>query len=93
MADPGTVPAGKYGKEALTRLGVWASVQDKVANAENVRTALALVARGEAPLGVVYTTDALADHGVRIVGTFPPAQPHADFLSGRRADSGEPSRH
>jgi molybdate transport system substrate-binding protein len=72
MADPDTVPAGKYGREALTRLGVWASVQDKVARAENVRAALALVSRGEAPLGVVYTTDALADHGVRIVGIFPP---------------------
>jgi molybdate transport system substrate-binding protein len=72
MADPDTVPAGKYGKEALTRLSIWASVQDKVARAENVRAALALVGRGEAPLGVVYTTDALADHGVRIVGTFPP---------------------
>jgi molybdate transport system substrate-binding protein len=72
MADPDTVPAGKYGKEALTRLGVWPSVQDKIARAENVRAALALVGRGEAPLGVVYTTDALADHSVRIVGTFPP---------------------
>ena len=72
MADPDSVPAGKYGKEALTHLGVWASVQDKVARAENVRAALALVDRGEAPLGIVYTTDALADHGVRIVDTFPP---------------------
>jgi molybdate transport system substrate-binding protein len=72
MADPDAVPAGKYGKEALTRLGVWASVQDKVARAENVRAALVLVDRGEAPLGIVYTTDALADRSVRIVGTFPP---------------------
>jgi molybdate transport system substrate-binding protein len=72
MADPDTVPAGKYAKEALSRLGVWTAVQDKIARAENVRAALALVDRGEVPLGVVYTTDALADHGVRIVGTFPP---------------------
>jgi molybdate transport system substrate-binding protein len=72
MADPDSVPAGKYGKESLTRLGVWPSVEGKVARAENVRAALALVDRGEAPLGVVYTTDALADRGVRIVGTFPP---------------------
>lgn len=76
MADPDTVPAGKYGKEALTRLGVWPSVAGRIARAENVRAALALVDRGEAPLGVVYTTDALADRGVRVVGTFP-ARSHA----------------
>jgi molybdate transport system substrate-binding protein len=72
MADPAAVPAGKYGKEALTRLGVWPSVAGKLARAENVRAALALVDRGEAPLGIVYTTDALADRGVRVVATFPP---------------------
>jgi molybdate transport system substrate-binding protein len=71
MADPDSVPAGKYAKEALNRLGVWATVQDRVAGTENVRAALVLVDRGEAPLGVVQTADALADHGVRIVGTFP----------------------
>ncbi|MEO5586196.1 MAG: molybdate ABC transporter substrate-binding protein [Novosphingobium sp.] len=71
MADPIAVPAGKYGKEALTRLGVWASVERKIAAGENVRAALALVARGEAPLGIVYATDARAAPGVRIVGTFP----------------------
>lgn len=76
MADPDSVPAGKYGKEALTHLGVWPSVAGRIARAENVRAALALVARGETPLGVVYTTDALADRGVRIVGTFP-ARSHA----------------
>lgn len=73
MADPNAVPAGKYGKEALTRLGVWPSVQGQVASAENVRAALALVARGEAPLGVVYATDARAAPGVRVVATFPAA--------------------
>jgi molybdate transport system substrate-binding protein len=72
MADPDSVPAGKYGKEALTRLGVWPSVEGRIAGAENVRGALALVDRGEAPLGIVYTTDALADRTVRVVGTFPP---------------------
>jgi molybdate transport system substrate-binding protein len=76
MADPDSVPAGKYGREALTRLGVWASVAGKVARADNVRAALRLVSMGEAPFGVVYTTDALADKGVRIVGTFP-ASSHA----------------
>ncbi len=76
MADPDAVPAGKYGKEALTRLGVWPSVEGKVARAENVRAALALVDRGETPLGIVYATDAKADPGVRVVGTFP-ANSHA----------------
>ncbi|MET0241498.1 MAG: molybdate ABC transporter substrate-binding protein [Sphingobium sp.] len=71
MADPEAVPAGKYGKAALTALGVWASVEPHVARAENVRAALALVERGEAPLGIVYATDALASKAVRIVATFP----------------------
>ncbi len=71
MADPVSVPAGKYGKAALETLGVWGSVSAKVAPAENVRAALLLVSRGEAPLGIVYKTDAAADPGVRIVGTFP----------------------
>ena len=72
MANPDSVPAGKYGKSALEKLGVWASVEKQVARAENVRAALALVSRGEAPFGIVYRTDALADKGVRIVDTFPP---------------------
>jgi molybdate transport system substrate-binding protein len=72
MANPDSVPAGKYGKSALEKLGVWTSVESKVARAENVRAALALVSRGEAPFGIVYSTDALSDKGVKIVGTFPP---------------------
>ena len=72
MANPDSVPAGKYGKSALEKLGVWTSVEKQVARAENVRAALALVSRGEAPFGIVYSTDALADKGVRIVDTFPP---------------------
>ena len=71
MADPGSVPAGKYGRAALTSLGVWNGVVDRVANAENVRAALAYVARGEAPLGIVYETDAKADANVKVVGVFP----------------------
>jgi molybdate transport system substrate-binding protein len=71
MADVKTVPAGKYGKAALEKLGVWNSVSGKLAQAENVRAALALVGRGEAPLGIVYKTDAAADSNVKIVGTFP----------------------
>jgi molybdate transport system substrate-binding protein len=71
MADPDAVPAGKYGKASLEALGVWKDVRSKVAAAENVRAALVLVARGEAPLGIVYRTDAVADPRVKIVGTFP----------------------
>lgn len=71
MADPDAVPAGKYGKAALEKLGVWASISAKVARAENVRAALALVERGEAPLGIVYATDARASGKVRVVGVFP----------------------
>lgn len=71
MANVDAVPAGKYGKAALEKLGVWKSVEGKVAQAENVRAALALVSTGEAPLGIVYRTDAAADPGVKIVATFP----------------------
>jgi molybdate transport system substrate-binding protein len=71
MADPNSVPAGKYAKAALEKLGVWASVADRIAAAEDVRAALLLVSRGECPLGIVYKTDAAADPGVKILGTFP----------------------
>jgi molybdate transport system substrate-binding protein len=71
LANPDAVPAGKYAKAAFTSMGVWDSIAGKVAAADNVRAALALVARGEAPLGVVYRTDALAEKNVRIVATFP----------------------
>ena len=73
LADPDAVPAGKYAKAALTALGVWGGVAAKVAPAENVRAAMALVERGAAPLGIVYATDARASKTVRIVGTFPAA--------------------
>ncbi|MCA1441308.1 molybdate ABC transporter substrate-binding protein [Ensifer sp. IC4062] len=71
MGAVDTVPAGKYGKAALERLGLWAAVEQKVAGAESVRAALLLVSRGEAPYGIVYQTDAVADPGVKVVGTFP----------------------
>lgn len=71
MANPDSVPAGKYGKAALETLGVWASVEKQVVRAGNVRAALVLVSRGEAPFGIVYKTDALADKGVKVVDTFP----------------------
>ena len=83
MALTASVPAGKYGKAALEKLGVWDSVAANVAEAENVRAALPLVARGEAPLGIVYTTDAKAEprrEGRRHV---PRGFASADPLSGR----------
>jgi molybdate transport system substrate-binding protein len=67
-----SVPVGKYAKSALEKLGIWASVEKKFAMADNVRAALALVARGEAVLGIVYETDAKVESGVKIVGAFPP---------------------
>ena len=79
MANPDSVPAGKYGKSALEALSVWPSVEKRVARTENVRAALALVSRGEAPFGIVYSTDAFADKGVRIVDTFP-ADTHPPIL-------------
>jgi molybdate transport system substrate-binding protein len=66
-----SVPAGKYGKAALEKLGLWAGVSNRLAQADSVRAALLLVSRGEAPLGIVYRTDAAADPNVKIVATFP----------------------
>jgi molybdate transport system substrate-binding protein len=71
VADVRAVPAGLYAKAALEKLGAWAAVQDRLAQAENVRATLAFVARGETPLGIVYATDAKVEPGVKIVGTFP----------------------
>jgi molybdate transport system substrate-binding protein len=71
VADVRAVPAGKYAKAALEKLGAWAAAEPKLASAENVRAALALVGRGEAPLGIVYETDAKIDPSVKIVGYFP----------------------
>jgi molybdate transport system substrate-binding protein len=72
MADVNAVPAGRYGKAALEKLGAWAGMKDRIAQAESVRAALLLVSRGEAPLGIVYRTDAVADPTVAVVATFPP---------------------
>jgi len=69
--DPDTVPVGRYARSALMSLGVWSDVADRLVRADNVRSALLFVARGEVPLGIVYGTDALADAQVRIVDTFP----------------------
>jgi len=74
--DPDTVPAGRYARSALVSLGLWDEIQDRLVRADNVRSAMMFVSRGEAPLGIVYTTDALIDPKVRIVDTFP-ADTHA----------------
>jgi molybdate transport system substrate-binding protein len=71
IGEPASVPAGQYAKDALTKLGVWDSVQGKLAPAPDVRSALALVSRGESPLGIVYETDVNADPGVKVVAAFP----------------------
>ncbi len=71
MAMIDSVPAGQYGRQALTTLGLWDRVSGSVAQSENVRAALQLVALGEAPLGVVYATDALAEPGVSVIFVFP----------------------
>ena len=79
MADPDSVPAGKYAKAALEKLGVWRGVEGKIARAENVRAALNFVARNETPLGIVYQTDANAEKKVRVVGRFP-AETHPAII-------------
>jgi len=94
MGDPDHVPAGKYAKAALESLGVWNSVRGRIAATENVRVALALVARGEAPLGVVYATDAREEPKVREVGSFdpslhPPIVYPAALLRGAPAAAGD----
>lgn len=71
VGDPEHVPAGIYAKQALTHLGQWDAVEDRLARADNVRAALALVERGEAPLGIVYRTDAAIAQDVKIIATFP----------------------
>lgn len=71
MAMVDSVPAGVYGKAALTHLGLWDAVAPMVAQSDNVRTALAFVARNEAPLGIVYATDAARQADVNVIGTFP----------------------
>jgi molybdate transport system substrate-binding protein len=71
VADPETVPAGRYAKEALIELKLWESVSSRLAATENVRAALQLVARGETPLGIVYASDAQREPNVRVLGVFP----------------------
>jgi molybdate transport system substrate-binding protein len=71
MCDPAHDPAGRYGRASLESLGVWSSVADRIAIAENVRVAVTMVGRGEAPLAVVFTTDAVGNDSVKTLGSFP----------------------
>lgn len=92
MALVDAVPAGVYGKAALESLGLWESVSPKVAQADNVRAALALVAAGEAPYGIVYATDAAAEDDVTVVGTFPAdSHPPIVYPAAVMAQSGKPA--
>lgn len=71
LGEPNSVPAGKYAKASLTSLGVWDSIEPRIVSTDNVRAALNFVAKGEAPLGVVYRSDAVSEPAVRVVDTFP----------------------
>lgn len=94
VADVKAVPAGKYAKAALQALGAWQGVENSLAQAENVRAALKLVATGEAPAGIVYQTDAREDENVRVLGTFPADShppiiyPAAQLAASKNADAG-----
>ena len=91
MALVDAVPAGIYGKAALTNLGLWDSVAPQVAQANNVRAALAFVATGEAPYGIVYATDAAAEDDVTVVATFPPdTHPPIVYPAAGMAESDNP---
>jgi molybdate transport system substrate-binding protein len=92
VGDPAHVPAGRYARQALEWMGQWQALSPRLARADNVRAALLLVERGEAPLGIVYSTDARASSGVKVLGAFPPGshQPVTyPFAVTRRAE-GEP---
>ncbi|MDO9713730.1 molybdate ABC transporter substrate-binding protein, partial [Paracraurococcus lichenis] len=93
--DPAHVPVGKYAQAALTWMGQWDALAPRLARADNVRSALLLVERGEAPFGIVYATDAAESQGVRVVGTFP-AESHPPitypFALARRAASNAQAR-
>ncbi|HEY4252280.1 MAG TPA: molybdate ABC transporter substrate-binding protein [Roseomonas sp.] len=93
--DPAHVPVGRYAQSALTWMGQWDAIAPRLARADSVRSALLLVERGEAPYGIVYSTDAAASQGVRVVGTFP-AESHTPitypFALMRRAEGNAQAR-
>jgi molybdate transport system substrate-binding protein len=79
MGEPRSVPAGAYARNALTSLGLWDKVKNRIAQTESVRATLVFVARGEAPLGIVYRSDAHAERHVKVLGTFPESS-HAPIV-------------
>jgi molybdate transport system substrate-binding protein len=88
IADVSAVPAGKYAKAALEKLGAWAAAEPKLAQAENVRATLAFVARGETPVGIVYETDAKIEPKVKVIGAFPDGSyPPVTYTVAATADS------
>jgi molybdate transport system substrate-binding protein len=89
LADPDSVPAGRYARAALTSLGAWKDVESRLVPAENVRAALAYVSRGEVPLGIVYRTDVRVDAKVRVIGAFP-AGTHPPIVYPAAAVRGSP---
>ena len=88
MGLVGSVPAGQYGREALIALGLWDGVKDRLAQSENVRIALHLVALGEAPLGIVFASDAVAEPRVSMIATFPEGSHRPIVFAGALIDSG-----
>jgi molybdate transport system substrate-binding protein len=80
IGEPRSVPAGAYAQKALTSLGLWDKVKNRVAQTESVRATLLFVARGEAPLGIVYRSDAHAEPRVKVLGTFPDSSHHAPIV-------------
>lgn len=91
MGTVNAVPAGKYGKAALEKLGVWGKVSTQIAQADSVRAALLLVSRSEAALGIVYQTDAAADSNVAVIGIFPEdSHPAIIYPAGITASSQNP---
>ncbi len=93
--DPAHVPVGRYAQAALTWMGQWEAIAPRLARADNVRAALLLVERGEAPFGIVYATDAAASAGVRVVGAFPAGSHEAityPFALTRRAEGNARAR-
>jgi molybdate transport system substrate-binding protein len=91
VAETTSVPAGRYAKQSLEHLKLWPVVESQLAGAENVRAAMAFVARGECPLGIVYATDALAEPKVRVVASFPASSHEAIIYPAARTAASDPA--
>lgn len=91
IAETASVPAGRYGRQSLEALGLWPAVRDRLAQSDDVRAALAFVARGEAPLGIVYATDARAEPRVRVLMALPPDSHAPIVYPAARVAAGDPA--